>query len=122
MRWDRRDLSPAWAQPGPLLAAGPWLRDVLMPNPRGVRHNRSARPRRAALARSAGSAQLDDRSSCSVIIFHDGWYYLLVTDAACCAAANSNGDIRIGRSRKVTGPFVDNMGIEMLADLQFSPP
>jgi len=49
-----------------------------------------------------------------VIIFHDGWYYLLVTDRACSAGANSDCNIRIGRSRRVTGPFVDNMGIEML--------
>jgi hypothetical protein len=206
MRRDRRDLSPAWAKTGPLLAAGPWLRDVLMLNSRsrrcaadraavgrrhadartglcedhdagadGLQHNRSVRPRRAASARSAGTAQPDDRSSCrraptltpsalvnivggtyasgvfsesgaeradcrrgswirkpekrrhlarkpinvainseaSVIIFHDGWYYLLVTDGSCCAGANSSCNIRIGRSRKVTGPFVDNMGIDM---------
>jgi arabinan endo-1,5-alpha-L-arabinosidase len=49
-----------------------------------------------------------------VIIFHDGWYYLLVTDRSACAGANSRCDIRIGRSRKVTGPFIDTMGIDML--------
>jgi arabinan endo-1,5-alpha-L-arabinosidase len=48
------------------------------------------------------------------MIFHDGWYYLLVTHGSCCAGANSSYNIRMGRSRKVTGPFVDNMGIDML--------
>ncbi len=53
-------------------------------------------------------------SEASVMIAHDGWYYLLVTHGSCCAGANSSYNIRMGRSRKVTGPFVDNMGIDML--------
>jgi arabinan endo-1,5-alpha-L-arabinosidase len=53
-------------------------------------------------------------SEASVMIFQDGWYYLLVTHGSCCAGANSTYNIRMGRSRKVTGPFVDNMGIDML--------
>ncbi len=53
-------------------------------------------------------------SEASVIISHEGWYYLLVTHGSCCAGANSSYNIRMGRSRKVTGPFVDNMGIDML--------
>ena len=48
------------------------------------------------------------------MIFRDGWYYLLVTHGSCCAGANSSYNIRMGRARKVTGPFVDNMGIDML--------
>ena len=53
-------------------------------------------------------------SEASVMIFRDGWYYLLVTHGSCCAGANSSYNIRMGRARKVTGPFVDNMGVEML--------
>ena len=53
-------------------------------------------------------------SEASVMIFHEGWYYLLVTHGSCCAGANSTYNIRMGRGRKVTGPFVDNMGIDML--------
>jgi len=48
------------------------------------------------------------------MIYRDSWYYLLVTHGSCCAGANSSYNIRMGRSRKVTGPFVDNMGIDML--------
>ena len=48
------------------------------------------------------------------MIFRDGWYYLLVTHGSCCAGASSTYNIRMGRSRKVTGPFLDNMGIDML--------
>lgn len=50
----------------------------------------------------------------SVMIYRDGWYYLLVTHGSCCAGANSSYNIRMGRSRKVTGPFLDNMGVDML--------
>jgi arabinan endo-1,5-alpha-L-arabinosidase len=53
-------------------------------------------------------------SEASVLIFHEGWYYLLVTHGSCCAGANSTYNIRMGRSRRVTGPFVDNMGVDML--------
>ena len=50
----------------------------------------------------------------SVIIFRDGWYYLLLTHGSCCAGANSSYNIRMGRSRKVGGPYVDNVGVDML--------
>ena len=50
----------------------------------------------------------------SIVIFRDGWYYLLMTRGSCCAGANSSYHIRMGRSRKVTGPYLDNIGIDML--------
>jgi arabinan endo-1,5-alpha-L-arabinosidase len=53
-------------------------------------------------------------SEASIMIFRDGWYYLLVTHGSCCAGANSTYNIRMGRAKKVTGPFLDNMGIDML--------
>ena len=53
-------------------------------------------------------------SEASVMIFRDGWYYLLVTHGSCCQGANSSYNIRMGRAKKVTGPFLDNMGIDML--------
>ncbi len=53
-------------------------------------------------------------SEASIVIVRDGWYYLLVTHGSCCAGANSSYNIRMGRARKVTGPFLDNMGIDML--------
>jgi arabinan endo-1,5-alpha-L-arabinosidase len=53
-------------------------------------------------------------SEASIMIFRDGWYYLLVTHGSCCAGANSSYNIRMGRAKKVAGPFLDNMGIDML--------
>jgi arabinan endo-1,5-alpha-L-arabinosidase len=50
----------------------------------------------------------------SDMIYHDGWYYLLATHGSCCRGTDSGYNIRVGRSRKVTGPFLDNMGIDMI--------
>jgi arabinan endo-1,5-alpha-L-arabinosidase len=50
----------------------------------------------------------------SIMIYHEGWYYLLATHGSCCRGADSGYNIRVGRSRKVTGPFLDNVGIDML--------
>ena len=50
----------------------------------------------------------------SILIHHDDWYYLLLTHGSCCRGADSGYNIRVGRAKKVTGPFMDNMGIDML--------
>ena len=50
----------------------------------------------------------------TAMMYRDGWYYLLGTHGTCCDGANSTYNIRVGRSRKVTGPYVDNMGKDML--------
>jgi arabinan endo-1,5-alpha-L-arabinosidase len=50
----------------------------------------------------------------SATMYRDGWYYLLGTHGTCCDGPNSTYNIVVGRSRKVTGPYLDNMGIEML--------
>jgi arabinan endo-1,5-alpha-L-arabinosidase len=48
------------------------------------------------------------------MIYRDGWYYLLGTHGTCCDGANSTYNIRVGRSRNPAGPFVDNMGVDLL--------
>jgi len=50
----------------------------------------------------------------SDMIYHDGWYYLLTTHGSCCRGADSGYNIRVGRARKVTGPFLDHTGLDML--------
>jgi arabinan endo-1,5-alpha-L-arabinosidase len=50
----------------------------------------------------------------SDMIYHDGWYYLLATHGSCCRGADSGYNIRMGRAKKVTGPFLDNMGVDMI--------
>jgi arabinan endo-1,5-alpha-L-arabinosidase len=48
------------------------------------------------------------------MIYQDGWYYLLGTRGSCCQGSASGYNIRVGRSKKVTGPFLDQDGIDML--------
>ncbi len=50
----------------------------------------------------------------STMIYHDGNYYLLATHGSCCAGTDSGYHIVVGRSKKPTGPFIDNMGIDMI--------
>jgi arabinan endo-1,5-alpha-L-arabinosidase len=50
----------------------------------------------------------------SDMIYRDGWYYLLATHGSCCAGASSGYNIRMGRSRRVTGPYLDAEGVDMI--------
>jgi len=47
------------------------------------------------------------------IVRRDGYYYLFVSFDFCCRAENSTYNIRVGRSRAVTGPYVDRDGKDM---------
>ncbi|PZR23852.1 MAG: glycoside hydrolase [Citrobacter freundii] len=66
--------------------------------------------------RIAGNKALNIAIDCeaSDLIYRDGWYYLLGTHGTCCDGPNSTYNIVVGRSKKVTGPYVDNIGREML--------
>ncbi len=50
----------------------------------------------------------------TTMIYREGWYYLLATHGSCCDGANSTYNVVVGRSKKVTGPFIDNVGRSML--------
>jgi beta-xylosidase len=48
------------------------------------------------------------------IYFHDGYYYLFVNWGICCRGVRSTYNIRVGRSRDITGPYLDRDGVDML--------
>jgi arabinan endo-1,5-alpha-L-arabinosidase len=50
----------------------------------------------------------------SFIYFHDGYYYLFVDWGLCCRGVRSTYNMRVGRSQKITGPYVDKDGHDML--------
>jgi arabinan endo-1,5-alpha-L-arabinosidase len=50
----------------------------------------------------------------TTLMYRDGWYYLLGTHGTCCDGPNSTYNIVVGRSRSVTGPYIDNVGRDML--------
>ena len=66
--------------------------------------------------RVVGNKSVDIAIVCeaSILTYHDGWYYLLANHGTCCDGANSTYNIVVGRSKKVTGPFIDNVGRSML--------
>ena len=66
--------------------------------------------------RVEGNEALDVAIDCeaSDLIYRDGWYYLLGTHGTCCDGVNSTYNIVCGRSRSVTGPYLDNVGRPML--------
>lgn len=45
---------------------------------------------------------------------HNQMYYLFVNWGLCCRGTNSTYEIRVGRSDKITGPYVDRTGKDML--------
>ena len=49
------------------------------------------------------------------IIRKDNYYYLFVSFDFCCRGADSTYNIRVGRSRRLTGPYTDRSGKPMLA-------
>ena len=68
-------------------------------------------------ARVEGNEPVDIAIDCeaTTVIYRNGWYYLLGTHGTCCDGVNSTYNIVAGRSKNVTGPYVDNMGRDMVA-------
>lgn len=66
--------------------------------------------------RVEGNKERDIAIDCEAtdLIYRDGWYYLLGTHGTCCDGPNSTYNIVVGRSRNVEGPYLDNVGRDML--------
>ena len=80
-----------------------YIRLVELDPKTGKRRNPNEQPRNLAINCEA-----------SDMMYHDGWYYLLATHGSCCRGADSGYNIRMGRARKVTGPYLDAEGIDMI--------
>ena len=52
-------------------------------------------------------------SEASDIISHDGFFYLFVNHGSCCKGKDSTYNIRVGRARSITGPYLDRDGKPM---------
>jgi arabinan endo-1,5-alpha-L-arabinosidase len=48
------------------------------------------------------------------LIRHEGSYYLFVNWGLCCRGVKSTYETRVGRSRTITGPYLDKNGVDML--------
>ncbi len=47
------------------------------------------------------------------VVYRNGYYYLFVSVGRCCDGVNSTYQIRYGRSRNITGPYLDKSGNDM---------
>ena len=50
----------------------------------------------------------------SCIYHHDDYYYLFVNWGQCCRGVNSTYSIHLGRSKAITGPYLDESGVDMM--------
>src|SRR5262249_43165491 len=69
----------------------------------------AAHHRAHALASRPGSQPIE----ASFIFPRNGYYYLFVSFDRCCMGARSTYKIMVGRSRSITGPYVDRAGRPM---------
>lgn len=67
-------------------------------------------------ARKEGNEPINIAIDCEAtdLIYRNDWYYLLGTHGTCCDGPNSTYNIVVGRSRNIEGPYIDNMGRDML--------
>lgn len=67
-------------------------------------------------ARKEGAMEKDIAIDCeaTTMIYRNGYYYLLGTHGTCCDGVNSTYNIIVGRSKSPMGPFIDNVGRDML--------
>ncbi len=78
-----------------------------------VWHSIAARPRKPGLPdASAGNAAIE----APFIFKRNEYYYLFVSKDYCCRAEKSDYKVVVGRSKTITGPYLDQTGLPMQAD------
>jgi arabinan endo-1,5-alpha-L-arabinosidase len=50
----------------------------------------------------------------SSIVSHNGYYYLFASFDACCKGVNSTYNTNVGRATKITGPYTNKAGTDMM--------
>jgi len=60
------------------------------------------------------SLAFNDSIEASYIYRQSGYYYLFVNWGRCCRGTNSTYEIRMGRSKRITGPYLDQQGVDLM--------
>jgi len=60
------------------------------------------------------SVAYNESIEASYLCRHDDYYYLFVNWGSCCRGPKSTYNIRIGRSKSITGPYLDKAGVDLL--------
>src|SRR5690606_2289439 len=71
-------------------------------------------PKTGGLVKGSEPVDIAVAVEATVMTSNDGWCYLRATNCSCCYRSTSASNIVVGRSKNVTGPFVDNVGRTML--------
>ncbi|WP_102194052.1 arabinan endo-1,5-alpha-L-arabinosidase [Microbacterium aurantiacum] len=79
--------------------------------PSGLRASGAAEP-----VRIADRGLVENAIEAPSIVPRDGWYYLFLSRNFCCKGVDSTYEIIVGRSKSVTGPYLDADGGELLDD------
>lgn len=72
------------------------------------------------LAKRSRTASANDKEAgdgaieAPFIVRHEKFYYLFVSFDYCCQGVKSNYKIMVGRSKELTGPYVDKQGVPMM--------
>jgi arabinan endo-1,5-alpha-L-arabinosidase len=60
-----------------------------------------------------GPTERENAIEAPFIVDHGGWYWLIVSFDYCCRGVKSSYHLRVGRARKVEGPYLDRAGLAM---------
>ena len=63
----------------------------------------------------ATQVAIDNKFEGAYVVRRQGWWYLFASTANCCAGPTTGYSVQVGRSRSLTGPFVDREGVPLLA-------
>ena len=61
------------------------------------------------------STRNDTAVEAPFVVHHGGYYYLFESVGFCCQGVNSTYKVLVGRSADVQGPYVDDLGVALLA-------
>jgi arabinan endo-1,5-alpha-L-arabinosidase len=67
-----------------------------------------------ALAERPRGGEIRGAIEAPFIVRHGGFFYLFASFDFCCRGVNSTYNVRVGRSKEITGPYMDRDGVVML--------
>ncbi len=95
----------------PWIAFGSWNQGIFL---RRLDENSGKLPATDKAADHLAARPGRDALEAPSLFLRNGWYYLVVSYDFCCRGVNSTYKLVIGRSRQITGPYVDRDGKPML--------